>query len=1024
RRIRHIKSVQVRNLTPFPVRDTFASALSQPAEQSQFNAHGNFSDDLDLTIGKRRIRKVSTTSIHSLYGNRSDGETTHGDTPGANEPSPRRRTLSRASTSGAPPGTSPASPKPGRRGSIAPTVRPSHRSRGLSISSSHASGTLGEMASTSSMLSSFLPDTSQKALEKVLQSRLVETYITITILKDADDEREPVQPVTPPLTPPHRAGRISSSTRGHEAVTKTAPRRGTITASVNSPSSLRTAYTRGASLSVSSGQAALASYSKSASTPHLSERTTKTRSPLTSPKQRPAIPPSLSSPTLHSPNGRGVVASPDSSSLPSSPSTSSSAQLEPFVPDYISPMHASSTNPSFQLDARASYEFAPGADLSGSTLRLEVWTRAGPSDAAAASASMKGKARDCGPVADSRRPDWKILEAWEFDLEDLIPLPDDLAAHPSLLPPNTLLISLSPPGRTFYLSAPTLRLSDPHAPPHVGASGYSSDPESDARKQRGVGDTSSPEQDAQKPHVRPSGSEAELEAMSDPEGQRSPKRRRVRSAGWQDLLKLVNLQTCIADTEQSLSDVVRKVDALVTQPPIVLTREVSERQAWVKQLNGEKRAVVNDCDTLRARIRARRQDLQRRRETLAAAQEYIAEGSQAESEVESDLFEERARLSSLREALAPVRSALIATLSDIFPIELRSPPDLLFTILDAPLPIPLSGTDPAPPLSVPAHKDINEEVVATALGYAAQVVQLLAAYLGKHLVYPVTCVGSRSLIKDGISAMVGPRMFPLFSKGVDTYRFEYGVFLLNKDIEMLMVERNLRALDMRHTLPNLKNLLLTLTDGEHSHVSLPHYPPSTVSITSLQSPVLTSSSLPEGETHESQVDGLPDTSAPITTEAIEHSSPPASGTTTPTRSTPTADAQTVSRKSRAFLDLTPLAGFLRVRYPSASRSPVKAAAASATEGDATPVATSSAQANGEANGEAEQHAQEEVEDEDDRRTIRGASAGPGEQDVGEDKQTVHGNGHAVPDSDGGEGHEKVAPEGAQDAPALLLDGAS
>ena len=69
---------------------------------------------------------------------------------------------------------------------------------------------------------------------------------------------------------------------------------------------------------------------------------------------------------------------------------------------------------------------------------------------------------------------------------------------------------------------------------------------------------------------------------------------------------------------------------------------------------------------------------------------------------------------------------------------------------------------------------------------------------------------------------------------MDTYRFEYGVFLLNKDIEMagvsgislsivliqlakLMVDRNLRALDMRHTLPNLKNLLLTLTDGEHAH---------------------------------------------------------------------------------------------------------------------------------------------------------------------------------------------------------------
>jgi hypothetical protein len=75
--------------------------------------------------------------------------------------------------------------------------------------------------------------------------------------------------------------------------------------------------------------------------------------------------------------------------------------------------------------------------------------------------------------------------------------------------------------------------------------------------------------------------------------------------------------------------------------------------------------------------------------------------------------------------------------------------------------------------------------------------------------------------------------FPLYIKGVDTYRFEYGVFLLNKDIEMvrslltfvrhaligflirkIMADMDLRALDMRHTLPNLKNVLLTLTDGE------------------------------------------------------------------------------------------------------------------------------------------------------------------------------------------------------------------
>jgi len=62
---------------------------------------------------------------------------------------------------------------------------------------------------------------------------------------------------------------------------------------------------------------------------------------------------------------------------------------------------------------------------------------------------------------------------------------------------------------------------------------------------------------------------------------------------------------------------------------------------------------------------------------------------------------------------------------------------------------------------MPEHKDVTEEGVATALGFVAQVVQLTAVYLGEVLVYPITCVGSRSLIKDGISSMFGPRMYVL-----------------------------------------------------------------------------------------------------------------------------------------------------------------------------------------------------------------------------------------------------------------------
>lgn len=132
----------------------------------------------------------------------------------------------------------------------------------------------------------------------------------------------------------------------------------------------------------------------------------------------------------------------------------------------------------------------------------------------------------------------------------------------------------------------------------------------------------------------------------------------------------------------------------------------------------------------------------------------------------------RSSLAAVRNRISPIRTSLISVLSAIYPIDLASPSDLLYSILDVPLPIPLNGNEPAPPLSLPSRKDVTEDAVGTALGYAAHLVQLLAVYMGKGLVYPVTYVGSRSLIKDSISAMVGPRM-SVFSRLVTVLLMGY-----------------------------------------------------------------------------------------------------------------------------------------------------------------------------------------------------------------------------------------------------------
>eukprot|EP01097_Dermamoeba_algensis_P001118 TRINITY_DN1420_c0_g1_i1.p2 TRINITY_DN1420_c0_g1~~TRINITY_DN1420_c0_g1_i1.p2 ORF type:complete len:261 (-),score=58.76 TRINITY_DN1420_c0_g1_i1:175-957(-) len=65
---------------------------------------------------------------------------------------------------------------------------------------------------------------------------------------------------------------------------------------------------------------------------------------------------------------------------------------------------------------------------------------------------------------------------------------------------------------------------------------------------------------------------------------------------------------------------------------------------------------------------------------------------------------------------------------------------------------------------------------------------------------------SRSTISDEISQQSYPK-FPLYSRGVDRTRFEYGVFLLNKNLEQLLGSQGVEIVSLRCTLPNLAKLI-------------------------------------------------------------------------------------------------------------------------------------------------------------------------------------------------------------------------
>jgi UV radiation resistance-associated gene protein len=405
RRVRHITSIQVRNLTPFPVRDEAATALVQPAEQSQFTPHGTLSDDLDVTLARKRGRRRSSTSVYNIFNSH--------EAPGA-ESSPsthdspvRQRALSRASI-GTPSNAGLNSTPKARSTAGPPLSRPQKRTRTLSSASSLSNLSSGAAEPTTSSLSpsGLLRDTSQSGLEKILQSRLVETFITISIppLEHASDE--------------NNSGSLQARTdaKSPELPMPSSTRRGTVgTSEGNSVPSLSAAPKRGP-------------LSRMTSVTH-----TRALSSSAIPNGKPAVKPSAPQTLPRSgmsqhPRTPSAMSN-GSSSRPTTPDSSAAHDDSPVVPDYLSPIHRPSTNPLFQLDAKRELDFAKQSDLSGCRITVEIWGKViDPSSLSGHKSKGKERAR-YADGKDSADPggEWKVLEHWEVNLNDLIPIPDDVS---------------------------------------------------------------------------------------------------------------------------------------------------------------------------------------------------------------------------------------------------------------------------------------------------------------------------------------------------------------------------------------------------------------------------------------------------------------------------------------------------------------------------------------------------------------------------------------------------------------------
>jgi hypothetical protein len=275
------------------------------------------------------------------------------------------------------------------------------------------------------------------------------------------------------------------------------------------------------------------------------------------------------------------------------------------------------------------------------------------------------------------------------------------------------------------------------------------------------------------------------------------------TSSYDALMRLSTLDDCVQDALLTRAKIEKEINEILTENKETLETvySVAEKQQKVTDIE---HAIATEKKHLAA-ARRKRDDLKaqlvQNKEYMRQGREGMIKGRQEITIQKEDLQKTKEVLQQTIEEAASHRRRCCETLLKIYPIEPIPNKPLHFTIRSLPLP----NTD---------FEGVDEEVTAAALGYVAQVVHLLQFYLSVPLPYPIEPRGSTSLIDDTISNTSGSRTFPLFMRGAIKYRFEFGVFLLNKNIEVLSESCGLRFMDPRQTLPNLKYLLYISTAGK------------------------------------------------------------------------------------------------------------------------------------------------------------------------------------------------------------------
>ncbi|KAJ3452057.1 uv radiation resistance-associated protein [Anaeramoeba flamelloides] len=263
------------------------------------------------------------------------------------------------------------------------------------------------------------------------------------------------------------------------------------------------------------------------------------------------------------------------------------------------------------------------------------------------------------------------------------------------------------------------------------------------------------------------------------------------------------LERIKSDNQSSVDEIGKKMEG--KQEIVEKIQEFYEKRTRLKKL----RAIL---EFKRKVVSEKRQELKKRKDPLIPKTRKLVENIQELKERKNELQNQEKEMEHVWKKRNRIMACIVARkenmlrdLRMIFPIKEQKDSRIL-TISGIPLPI----TD---------FEKYDPEMIASAFGYVAHLLNMLSKYLETPLRYPVNPRGSRSTIRDEVTNLNNPE-FPLYLKNVQNERFQVAVLMINKNIQQILNSRHLNIISKKHTLANLLTFFNAGTQPKRKTISI------------------------------------------------------------------------------------------------------------------------------------------------------------------------------------------------------------